>query len=73
MKLFDQIVVTKNIPSKGLKEGDIGTVVMIHGDYEGFEIEFFTLMGKTRSVETLSKGDVRSIGPNEVASSRKIA
>lgn len=48
IKAFDKIVLTRNIPSKGLEKGDIGTVVFIHGNYEGYEVEFFTLEGVTR-------------------------
>lgn len=70
---FDKIVLTRNIASKGLKKGDIGTVVFIHNNDEGYEIEFFTLDGTTRSVETLNASDVRPVKTNEVARAREIA
>ncbi|CAD5253677.1 DUF4926 domain-containing protein [Imperialibacter sp. EC-SDR9] len=54
-------------------QSDIGTVVMIHDNGKGYEVEFFTLKGKTRSVETLKASQVRSVKSNEVAHSRKIA
>jgi len=71
--LYDRIVLTEDLPDKGLMKGDVGTVVMIHGKNEAFEVEFFTLQGKTRTVETLLKNHVRPVGPNEVATSRLIA
>lgn len=72
IKAFDKIVLTRNIPSKGLEKGDIGTVVFIHSNYEGYEVEFFTLEGVTRSVETLKSSDVRAVKANEVAHARGI-
>lgn len=69
---FERVILMKDIPEKGLMKGDIGTVVFIHGNYEGYEVEFFTLKGETRSVETLTSEEVRSINANEVAHSREI-
>lgn len=73
IKVFDKIVLTRNISSKGLKRGDIGTIVFIHNNHEGYEVEFFTLDGATRSVETLKSSDVRAVNANEVAHARGIA
>ena len=73
IKIYDRVVLNQNIPAKGLMKGDIGTVVMIHGKNEGFEVEFFTLEGSTRSVETLSPAQIRMVKSNEVAHVREIA
>ncbi|CAD5253723.1 MULTISPECIES: DUF4926 domain-containing protein [unclassified Imperialibacter] len=70
---FDRVVLKEDLPERGLVKGDIGTVVMIHDNRKGYEVEFFTLMGKTRSVETLKGNQVRSVKANEVAHSREIA
>lgn len=58
---FDRVVLMGDIPSKKLKKGDIGTIVMIYPKVNltssansGFEVEFFTLDGKTLAVETLA-------------------
>ncbi len=55
---FDRVVLMGDIPSKKLKKGDIGTVVMIYPKVNltssansGFEVEFFTLDGKILAVE----------------------
>jgi hypothetical protein len=71
--LYDRIVLTEDLPDKGLMKGDIGTIVTVYGANDAYEIEFFTLQGKTRTVETLLKSQVRPVGPNEVATSRLIA
>ncbi|MEQ9102543.1 MAG: DUF4926 domain-containing protein [Imperialibacter sp.] len=66
---FDRVVLTEDLPERGLVKGDIGTVVMIHDNKKGYEVEFFTLMGKTRSVETLNTSQVKAVKANEVANS----
>ena len=70
---FERVVLKVDLPEKGLLKGDIGIVVMIHGNQEAYEVEFFTLKGKTRSVETLQADQVRTIKSNEVAQSRELA
>ena len=35
----ERIVLTRNLPEYGLREGDIGTVVLVHRNGEGFEVE----------------------------------
>lgn len=77
---FDRVVLMGDIPSKKLKKGDIGTVVMIYPKVNltssansGFEVEFFTLDGKTLAVETLLPEQIRSVKTNEVAHVREVA
>lgn len=71
-KELDRIILNKNISSSNLQKGDIGTVVMIHNNGEGFEVEFITLDGQTITVETLSKDEVREIRKREIAHARVI-
>ena len=77
---FDRVILMGDIPSKKLKKGDIGTVVMIYPKVNltssansGFEVEFFTLDGKTLAVETLLPEQIRSVKTNEVAHVREVA
>ena len=72
IQLFDRIVLNKDLPEKGLEKGDVGTVVMIHGEREGYEVEFFTLDGKTYTVETLRADQVRPVKKNEVTHVREL-
>lgn len=53
IQLFDRVVLNQNIPKKKLEKGDVGTVVMIHGEREGYEVKFYMLEGETYAVETL--------------------
>ena len=40
------VVLTVDLPAYGLKSGDVGTIVMVHGR-TGYEAEFMTLDSET--------------------------
>ena len=56
----------------GLQAGDIGTVVMIHQQGQGYTVEFMTLSGDTVAVVTLPADQVRPIRANEIAHVREL-
>ena len=68
---LNQVVLTLDLPEHGLVRGDIGTVVLLHGE-EGYEVEFVALDGETIAVASLSTSQVRPIGPREIAQARAI-
>ena len=72
IKEFDRIILLKDFPEHNLLEGDIGTIVMVHDNGKGFEVEFMTLNGETIIVETLSSSNVRPISSDEIAHVRKL-
>ncbi len=72
IKNFDRIVLTEDIKDQGLRHGDVGTVVEIYNEGEGFEVEFFTLKGETRSVVTLLANQVREIKSQDVPNARSL-
>jgi len=53
IKELDQIVLKKDLPEHGLQSGDIGTVVLIHQNGKGYEVEFVALDGETIAVVSL--------------------
>jgi hypothetical protein len=64
----DRAVLTAPIEAEGLLAGDergapiaddVGTVVHVYSGGKGFEIEFFTLMGKTAAVASVPAEAVR--------------
>lgn len=59
IKELDQIVLTTDIPAHGLKAGDIGAVVLVHGGGEGYEVEFVALDGETIAVVSVFANQVR--------------
>lgn len=69
--LFEEVVLTRDLPSEGLKSGDLGTVVHVY-EAGGYEVEFFTALGKTRAVVTLAMTDVRQIGEGEMVAVRQL-
>lgn len=71
IKELDTVVLTEDMPDHGLKRGDIGTVVLLHGN-EGFEVEFMTLDGETIAVLSLSGKQIRPIGRREIAQARLV-
>jgi len=70
---LDRVVLTEAFPDLSLEAGDIGTVVLIHENGAGFEVEFVTLTGETLGVTTLTNDQVRPIRRGEIASARVLA
>ena len=71
MKELDTVVLTEDLPEHALKQGDIGTVVLVH-DRAGYEVEFMTLNGETLAVVSLMPHQVRPVGPREIAQARAV-
>ncbi len=71
IKELDSIVLMGDLPEHGLSEGDLGTVVLVHGE-AGYEVEFVTLEGETLAVVSLSADKVRPISPGEIAHARAV-
>lgn len=70
-QLYEEVVLNRNLPGEGLKTGDLGTVVHIYP--AGYEVEFFTAAGKTRSVVTLNAEDVREVAEDEMVAVRPLS
>jgi hypothetical protein len=66
-------VLAADIPEENLKTGDVGTVVLVHRDGAGFEVEFATLVGETLAVVTLPTDTVRPVAGDEIAHVRRVA
>lgn len=73
IKELDRVVLASELPEPGLKVGDIGTVVLIHKQGKGYEVEFVSLDGETVAVVSLLANEVRSIGRGEIAHARPLA
>jgi hypothetical protein len=70
---LSNIVLTCDLPDHGLAAGDIGTVVLVHDEGKGYEVEFVTLDGDTVAVATLRAEQVRPVQHDEIAHARSIA
>ena len=75
-KLFEEVVLTKDIPEKGLKKGDVATIVEHHpvsGGEDGYSLELFNALGDTIAVITLPESAVEPLTVNEIFSVRSLA
>jgi hypothetical protein len=69
---LDTVVLCEDLPAHGLQAGDLGAVVMVHREGEGYEVEFVTLGGETVAVVSLSPHQVRPIRRHEIAHARTV-
>ncbi len=63
---LDVIALTRDIPGTHLKKGDMGTIVLVHGENEGYTVEFLLQGGFTAALEDVSAGYVRSLKEIEI-------
>ena len=68
-----EVILECDLPDHGLARGDVGTVVLVHQNGKGFEVEFTTLDGETVAVVTLSASQVRVARSGEIAHARRLA
>lgn len=73
IKEHDRVVLVADVPAEGLVAGDVGTVVYVYRDGQAYEVEFFTLGGKTAAVVTLEVSQVRPVGKREIMHAREPA
>ena len=70
-RTLDTVVMTTDLPSHGLKRGDIGAVVQVYSP-EAVEVEFVTASGHTQAVVTLSTHQIRPVGSRDLLSVRQL-
>ena len=74
-KLFEEIVLTRDIPEKKLKKGDVATIVEHHSVLEGedgYSLEVFDVLGNTIAVITLPESAVEPLTENEIFNVRSL-
>ncbi len=64
--------VLEAVPVSGLAEVVECTVVLVHHDNNGYEVEFMTLDGETVAVVSLLSSQVRPISHREIAHARMV-
>lgn len=69
---LDSVILTSDLPEHGLSAGDIGTVMLIHREHKGYEVEFVSLDGETVAVVTLFPNQVRPVKAGEIAHARSM-
>lgn len=48
---LDMVALTVDLPEYNLRTHDVGAVVLVHGDHDGYEVEFVTITGETARVK----------------------
>lgn len=70
-KTLETVVVTADLPSHGLKRGDIGAIVQVYSP-DAVEVEFVTASGHTQAVVTLGTHQVRPVGSRDLLAVRQL-
>jgi len=70
---LDAVALTCDLPAHGLKRGDVGTAVLVHGKGAAFEVEFVGYDGHTVALLTLERAQIRSLRANDVPHARELA
>ena len=74
--MYQDVILTVNLPADGLCAGDIGTLVDRHnvtGKEEGCSVEFFDMTGHTVAVVTLPENHLRAPTAADRPSTRTLA
>ncbi len=69
--LLDTVVLERDLPEHGLRGGDLGAVVDVHGP-DGLEVEFVLASGKTQALVSLHDADVRAVGDGDLIAVRDL-
>ena len=69
---LEDVILTCDLPKHRLRKGDIGTVVLVHQQGKGYEVEFTTLDGESIAIVTLEASQVRPSKPREIAHVRDL-
>jgi hypothetical protein len=70
---LDLVVLKRDLPAERLAVGDVGTVVLVHREGVGYEVELTTLAGDTVAVVTLDASDVRPVEAREMMHTRAVS
>jgi len=70
---LDAVALTCDLPEHGLKRGDVGTAVLVHGEGEAFEVEFVSYNGRTVALLTLERAQIRTLHAGDIPHARDLA
>ncbi len=68
---LDVVVLTHDIPSQGLRTGDLGAVVEVYAP-DAVGVEFVAASGRTQALVTLHPNDLREVADNDLVSVRPV-
>jgi hypothetical protein len=68
---IDTVVLKVDMPSHGLKTGDVGAVVQVYSE-DAVEVEFVTASGRTQALVTLATASIRPVGSKDILAVRQL-
>jgi len=68
---LENVVLRRDIPTHGLRRGDLGTVVFAY-DTGAVEVEFVRASGFTQAVIALEPADIRLAGDDDIPAMRHV-
>ena len=66
---LDVVVLTHDLPTHGLRTGDLGAVVEVYGP-DAIGVEFVAASGRTKGLVTLQSADLREAGDDDLLTVR---
>ena len=75
-KLFEEVVLLEDITEKGLKKGDVATIVEYHpvaDGEDGYSLEVFNALGDTIAVVTVPVSFIEPLTEKEIFRVRSLA
>jgi hypothetical protein len=69
---LDTVVLRNDLPTSGLKAGDLGAVVHVYAP-DAIEVEFVTASGRTLALVTLGVDDIRAVRDTDLLAVRPTA
>ena len=76
IELYNDAVLTRDVPAHGLRAGDVVKVVDFHpatSNDGGYSIEVFNTLGDTIAVTSVNASDLEPLLADEVFSVRKLS
>ena len=70
--LLDTVALTGDLPTVGLKAGDVGTIVEVLAP-DAYEVEFVAASGRTQALVAVREAQVRSLGDRDLIAVRSLA
>ena len=76
-EMYGDVILTSDVPQRGLRAGDVGTVLERHAvagiSEDGYSVEFFDMTGNTVAVVTLLASALRMPTPADRPSVRALS
>lgn len=69
---LDVVVLEHDVPTHGLRRGDVGAVVEIYGP-DAIAVEFVAASGRTQALVTLQSSDIRAVSDRDLLAVRPVA